>query len=120
MRCVRVTAVCTASAAVALTMVALTVVAQDRSPTPRFDPFDRSSLQGGPMTRSRGVGWTPWLKATLVAGERSMANLGGVLLRVGQETHGYHLVEVREWEAVFAKEGETVVLAVIPPIEVEP
>ena len=118
MRCVRGLAVCTAFA-----VVALTAVAQDRSPTPRFDPFDRSSSQGGPMTRSPGtarVVWTPWLKATLVAGERSMANLGGVLLRVGQETHGYRLVEVREWEAVFAKDGETVVLAVIPPIEFEP
>ncbi|MEE9279942.1 MAG: hypothetical protein V3V67_07180 [Myxococcota bacterium] len=90
--------------------------------TPRFDPFDRPSFQGGSAPRGGRVqpGWSPWLKATLVAGERSMVNLGGVLLRLGEETHGYRLVEVREWAAVFMKDAETVVLDVVPPLEVQP
>ncbi len=55
----------------------------------------------------------------MVAGERSLANLGGVVLKLGEDTHGYRLLEVREWMAVFSKDGERVVLAVLP-LEPEP
>ncbi len=90
--------------------------------TPRFDPFDRPSFQvrpGGEAAEPQ-MPWSPWLKATLVAGERSMANLGGVLLELGEETHGFRLVEVRRWEAVFSKDGERLTLAVVPPTEPQP
>ncbi len=54
-----------------------------------------------------------------MAGEHSFANLGGVVLKLGEETHGYRLLEVREWTAVFSVDGERVVLAVVPPFEPE-
>lgn len=94
----------------------------DERVTPRFDPFDRPSLQGRPGGEAAEpqTHWSPWLKATLVAGERSMANLGGVVLELGEETHGFRLVEVREWEAVFTKDGDHLTLAVVPPIELQP
>ena len=54
------------------------------------------------------------VKATLVAGSQSMANLGGVILQIGEETHGYRLIEVREREAVFER-GETSVVLTLEP-----
>jgi hypothetical protein len=59
------------------------------------------------------------LTATLVDAEQSFANLGGVVLKIGEETHGYRLVEVRIWEAVFDKDGADVVLSVVPPAAME-
>ncbi len=94
----------------------------ERGPSPRFDPFDKPALPGDVTARSSSApsaSWSPWLKATLVAGERSLANLGGVVLKLGEDTHGYRLLEVREWMAVFSKDGERVVLAVLP-LEPEP
>jgi hypothetical protein len=96
-------------------------IAEERL-TPRFDPFDRPSLQARPGGEGAEpqAPWSPWLKATLVAGKSSMANLGGVVLKLGEETHGFRLMEVREWEAVFTKDGERLTLAVVPPIGPQP
>ena len=94
----------------------------ERGPSPRFDPFDRPALPEDVTARrpsSASASWSPWLKATLMAGESSFANLGGVVLKLGEETHGYRLLEVREWTAVFSVDGERVVLAVVPPFEPE-
>ena len=82
----------------------------------RFDPFavpqlERpSDAEAAPAARERG--WAPILRATLVAGDDSLANLGGTLLALGEESHGYRLVEVRAWEAVFEYGGERKVLPV--------
>lgn len=85
-------------------------------PRLRFDPFARPDLSAAaaddPTAAVRAGEWAPVLNATLVAGERSLANLGGVLLAIGEETHGYRLVEVRAWEAVFDHGGEHRVLPV--------
>lgn len=94
--------------------------AEERMPLPRYDPFERPPFQAAPEVAQGHHDWTPWLRATLVAGERSMANLGGVLLGLGEETHGYRLVEVNEWRAVFLKDGERIVLDVVPPREAGP
>ena len=48
------------------------------------------------------------LRATLVAGRRSSVNLGGSILGLGEEVAGYRLVSVREGEAVFWKDGESI------------
>ncbi|PLX83216.1 MAG: hypothetical protein C0617_11810 [Desulfuromonas sp.] len=50
------------------------------------------------------------LRATLVAGEDSLANVNGTLLKPGQEIEGFRLVRVGEGESVFAKDGETIVV----------
>ncbi len=95
----------------------------EHGPSPRFDPFDRPAVPGDASARRTSVApaiWSPWLKATLVAGENSLANLGGIVLKLGEETHGYRLLEVREWTAVFSRDGERVMLAVVPPLETEP
>ena len=83
----------------------------------RFDPFERPDLWqpagSDPDSRARPEpGWQPTLRATLVAGAGSLANLGGSVLQLGEEAHGYRLREVRRWEALFEKGGVTLVLPV--------
>ena len=50
------------------------------------------------------------LRATLVAGKDSLANVNGTLLKPGQEIEGFRLVRVGEGESVFTKEGKTIVV----------
>lgn len=88
-------------------------------PRLRFDPFARPDLGTAKSASYAGTRaaseWSPVLTATLLAGPGSLANLGGVVLELGQETRGYRLVEVREFEAVFEHAGERVVLPVTAP-----
>jgi hypothetical protein len=87
----------------------------------RFDPFERPDLDtiaraADPSdARPSDDEWAPVLSATLDSGAESLANLGGVVLKIGEETHGYRLKEVRLWEAVFDRNGVSVVLAVETP-----
>ena len=86
----------------------------------RFNPFSRPDLDGAGASSGKSLAspaapaWSPVLKATLLAGNDSMANLGGVVLKPGEETHGYRLREVRAREAVFAKDDKLIVLSVDP------
>ena len=63
----------------------------------RFNPFARPELsaisRSGAPSKASG-GWAPVLTATLADGEKSLVNLGGVILGVGEETHGYRLLNV--------------------------
>jgi hypothetical protein len=52
------------------------------------------------------------LRATLVAGRRSSANIGGTILRLGQELEGYRLTAVREGTAVLVRAGVPYVLEI--------
>ena len=97
----------------------------ESTPRLRFDPFERPDLRGTARSADAPPGagsvadWEPVLSATLVGAEQSYANLGGVVLKVGEQTHGYRLKEVRIWEAVFEKDGADVVLYVVPPAAME-
>lgn len=70
--------------------------------------------------------WSPELRGTLVAGPHSLANLGGVILGIGDVLDGRHLREVRAAEAVFEGDdrwflvrlgGETVSRPAAGPVE---
>jgi hypothetical protein len=80
----------------------------------RYDPFAEPDLTQPPQTRpvasARNQAWSPVLRATLVAGRGSMVNLGGTILNIGDEAHGYRLLEVGEGEAVFSKGDSRLVL----------
>jgi hypothetical protein len=52
------------------------------------------------------------LRATLVAGRRSSANIGGTILRLGQELGGYRLTAVHEGTAVLVRAGIPYVLEI--------
>lgn len=52
------------------------------------------------------------LRATLVAGRHSSANIGGTILRLGQELGGYRLTAVQEGTAVLVRAGIPYVLEI--------
>ena len=104
------------AAIVALAVADFAASAQEPAPNPvlRFDPFERPDQ--AEVERLRGGGnesatqLAPALRATLVAGDASLANLAGSILRVGDEFEGYRLAEVRRGEAVFVRNGARVTL----------
>lgn len=111
---------------IALLLVGAGAAAAEEDGRLRFNPFavpDLVGLPGGEGPRAAAPvdeAWQPVLRATLVAADTSLADLGGVLLAVGEEIHGYRLLEVRPFEAVFERGGERMVLAVPPAAAVQP
>jgi hypothetical protein len=102
----------------------LSMALADESLPLRNDPFSRPQLaamasknpaiaglgtttspEAGPL-----VTWAPRLKAVLVAGDRSLVNLDGTIVRLGEEVDGYRLVQVQDREAIFKKEKQRIVL----------
>ena len=45
------------------------------------------------------------LRATMVAGEHSQANIGGVVIGLGEEINGYQLIEVHPRHVVVDRDG---------------
>lgn len=86
-------------------------LAEEEGPPLRFDPFrePQGESQNGSAPRAE---FTPVLRATLVAGEHSLVDLGGVILGLGEAAHGYRLVAVREHDATFERDGRQLVLEV--------
>jgi hypothetical protein len=83
----------------------------------QHDPFARPSLGGLPQ----GAGSAPRTgpprpvlepkrtlnrQAVMVAGSASMANVDGVMVRVGDQVQGYRLVAVHDRGAVFEKDNK--------------
>ncbi len=75
------------------------------------DPFARpAALAGaapgsGASRASAASLGSAELRATVVAGSESMANVDGVIVKMGEELNGYRLVEVGDRRAVFEREG---------------
>lgn len=51
------------------------------------------------------------VSAILIAGERSLVNINGTILGLGEEQNGYVLQAVEEEEAVFSREGRTITIS---------
>lgn len=88
----------------------------DRPPSLRYDPFRQPEVTAnadGPRSgRGEADDFQPVLRSTIIRGKRSLVNLGGEILAVGESTHGYRLVSVRPFEATFVKDGARVKLEV--------
>ncbi len=79
----------------------------------QHDPFARPALTGlqnasrpGPGRNGAPTGASARrlrLQAVMVAGPKSIANVDGKMVRIGDEVYGYRLVEVHERGAVFEK-----------------
>lgn len=96
-----------------LSLVMTVSFAQLPERNPFQPPFDLDAQQPESMGAETEVEPEPLdLRATLLAGERSFANLGGSIVGVGEEIAGYRLVSVLEGEAVLSKDGETIRLSV--------
>lgn len=94
-------------------------VSANEPPWLSANPFSRPSSEVTVANRARIAGIDGAippldLKATLVGGENALANVGGTVLRVGEETQGYRLVEVYEDRAVFVRQGKALIVYVKP------
>jgi hypothetical protein len=52
------------------------------------------------------------LRGTMLAGSDSLANIGGLILGIGQEVEGYRIVSIHERWVVIEKNGEQRTLSV--------
>ena len=57
----------------------------------------------------------PELRATLVAGQNSLANVAGQLLSIGDEADGYRLLAVGEGFADFERDGRRITVMLREP-----
>lgn len=83
----------------------------DSAPVLRFDPFrprPQDVAIGAADASTAQLGFEPVLRSIVLSPVRSMVNLGGEILFPGEEAHGYRLVEVHAFEALFIKEGREV------------
>ena len=89
----------------------------------QHDPFVRPSVglvpDNAPSAASAGrVKAAPEgkpklnLQAVLVAGSHSIANVDGVMVRVGESINGYRLLQVEHRSAVFEKNGAKFTLGI--------
>ena len=116
---------CRRLAALALAMgcSALALPAMGQGRALQHDPFVRPAVGQVPGTGSSAA--TPGrvkaaaegkpklnLQAVLVAGSHSIANVDGVMLRVGESINGYRLLEVQHRSAVFEKNGAKFTLGI--------
>ncbi len=79
------------------------------------NPFNRPVFVTRIETSTSAVEQPEWphvLQATLQAGSRSLANVNGRLLSIGEEYEGYQLIRVGEGAATFSKEGATITVVV--------
>ncbi|NNF67715.1 MAG: hypothetical protein HKM98_09430 [Gammaproteobacteria bacterium] len=81
--------------------------AEGQLPTLSANPFDRpdwlksSSVAGQTRRAPKSTGQVK-LRATLVAGQDSLAAVGDKIIGIGQEIYGYKLISVSNGAAVFS------------------
>ena len=88
----------------------------------QHDPFARPALAGLQHASKPGAGRngeptgastrTLKLQAVMVAGPKSIANVNGTMVRIGDQIYGYRLVEVHERGAVFEKNKARFVVSI--------
>jgi hypothetical protein len=91
--------------------------------TLRHDLFARPPLgaqasfnrTNGTDTAEPVASWNPKLTALLVAGRRSLADVQGTIITIGESVDGYRLLFVRDNAAVFVKDDQIVVLTMPVP-----
>jgi hypothetical protein len=83
----------------------------------QHDPFARPALaslqhgsRGGPVSNGKAAAAEPRrrlnLQAVMMAGPKSIANVDGMMVRIGDQVYGYRLVAVHERQAVFEKNNK--------------
>lgn len=108
--------------AAATVLLALSAPALAQRPLLQHDPFVRPAMVGfgsapGPaagVPGGAGANAQPrarlQLNAVLVAGSESIANVDGVMVRIGDSVQGYRLVAVSDRSAVLEKNNAKVTL----------
>ena len=97
----------------AITMLAATCVVGGELNRDPFQPpaeFAASNDSGRARPAALEIGLNPQIKGILFAGNRSLVNLSGKIIGLGEEVDGYKLLEVSEDRAVFRHGDETLIL----------
>lgn len=76
----------------------------------KHDPFTRPSLSGSTSSAGASISGGLKLIAVIVAGKKSLVNLNGAIIGIGEEKDGYRLIEVRDHQAIFKKNNKRIVL----------
>lgn len=95
------------------------LVAADEPPRLSHNPFSRPSsevirVENVVVESEDGSGPNIPLHATMVGSVNRLANVGGRVLKPGDEYQGYQLVDIREQYAVFEREGRPITVYVKP------
>jgi len=103
--------------ALLLGSVTCVAVANEASVELQRNPFDRPAEEAQATNSVIANTHTTdesdqYLRAVLVAGKDSVANFGGVILRIGETSNGYRLISVSEHQATFRKDDTNIVFFV--------
>ena len=108
-------------AALVLTCSLLITLPADASDTPELEnnpfarpPSERSARRPAVSTNPDGSIEELDLRATMVGTRDQLANVGGRVLRAGDEVQGYTLLKVYEDRAVFGRQGKQQTVYVKP------
>ena len=96
--------------------------AADSPPMLAHNPFSRPPSEAirdvRPVLESEGrMGSALELQATMIGSVNKLANVGGRILKLGDEVQGYVLVAIHEQYAVFRRNGEDTTVYVKPLAE---
>ena len=95
-------------------LVAAAVAAHASADEAGPNPFARPvASHDEPRTFATAASPAFVLRATMKAGDASMVNIDGAILRIGEEIDGYRLVAVGEGTAVFTRGEIPYVLAIV-------
>ena len=95
------------------------VLAADDPPVLTHNPFSRPSSEQVRVERSvteddEGTEGAIPLQATMIGRVNRLANVGGRVIKPGDEYQGYRLLQVQEQFAVFERDGRSVTVYVKP------
>ena len=95
------------------------LVAADEPPALSHNPFSRPSsevirAESVVLESEDGSGPNIPLQATMIGSVNRLANVGGRILKTGDEFEGYRLVDIREQYVVFKKAGRPITVYVKP------
>lgn len=76
----------------------------------KHDPFARPFQGGAASSAGASISADPKLIAVIVAGKKSLVNLNGAIIGIGEEKDGYRLIAVRDHQATFEKNNKRIVL----------
>ena len=105
---------------IALTMLLITSL-QAKEPAPlAHNPFARPPsaiiVEPRPAVAADGSIQAIDLRATMVVANNGLANVGGRILRPGDDAGGYTLLQVFEDRAIFSHEGKRLTVYVRPEL----
>ena len=98
-------------------LIALLATATAAEDTLRHNPFSRPDLGNRATPGSGASSGALDLRAILMAGRRSLVNVGGDLIGVGESVNGFELIAVGDGHARFRRGTETLTVHLLEPDE---